>query len=520
MSRHRDLLGAVLLALVLETCGCARPGLRQPAESPLPRLPRIHPDYAGVTLPPNIAPITFRVDEPGRRYCVRVRAADQGFERCSASATVAIPVRQWRRLLQAARGRTISFEVSVQSDGDRWVRFRPVVARVAREPIDPVLVFRQIGPVFNVWSDIRVYQRDLTTYRQRLVLEGSAFEDGCLNCHSFSHNRATLMSIDIRSQQYGNGTLVVQDGRVIRMSNPWGYPSWHPSGRLVAYSLNKVDQFFHSAGAEVRDVVDWNSDIVVQEFPSNRVSTTRALADPGRLETYPAWSADGRHLYFCSARRPWGENPRLPPEGYSQLRYDLHRIRYDAGTRQWGELETLIRGDDVNGSVLIPRPSPDGRFLLFCVCRYGCFPIYQPSSDLYLMDLRSGRFRRLEINSEQSESWHSWSSNSRWIAFSSKRGGGLFTRTYISYVTPEGRVDKPFVVPQKDPDFYDSCLKNFTVPELVCEPVPAGPKALARKIRSGDQIAVRLPAISMTSKQKGGGAQSAPEPAWRNAPAR
>ena len=120
-------------------------------------------------------------------------------------------------------------------------------------------------------------------------------------------------------------------------------------------------------------------------------------------------------------------------------------------TGQWGHAETVLSAEQTGLSILLPRVSPDGRFLLFCMCRYGCFPVYQPSSDLYMMDLATGRYSRLAINSEYSESWHSWSSNSRWIAFSSKRQGGLFTRTYLSYVDDDGTAYKPFVLPQRDP---------------------------------------------------------------------
>ena len=141
----------------------------------------------------------------------------------------------------------------------------------------------------------------------------------------------------------------------------------------------------------------------------------------------------------------------MPPENYEKLKYDLRRISYDVATDQWGQAETVLSAEETGQSILLPRISPDGRFLVFCMCRYGCFPVYQPSSDLYLMDLATRQYRKLAINSEFSESWHSWSSNSRWIAFSSKRQGGLFTRTYLSYVDQAGTAHKPFVLPQQDP---------------------------------------------------------------------
>jgi hypothetical protein len=177
------------------------------------------------------------------------------------------------------------------------------------------------------------------------------------------------------------------------------------------------------------------------------------------------------------------------------------RISYDLQSGTWGELETVLSADETGKSILLPRISPDGRFLVFCMCKYGCFPIYQPTSDLYLMDLETGQHRRLPVNSDRSESWHSWSSNSRWLAFSSKRRDGLFTRTYFSYIDETGRAHKPFILPQEDPAFYDSCLKTYTVPELVTEPVKTTAAGLGATARSLEKVEVDVPI--KFSKRKG-----------------
>jgi hypothetical protein len=86
------------------------------------------------------------------------------------------------------------------------------------------------------------------------------------------------------------------------------------------------------------------------------------------------------------------------------------------------------------------------------------------------------------VNSDQSDSWHCWSTNGRWIVFSSKRLDGLFTRPFFSYVTREGEFSKPFVLPQADPAFYESYLKTFNLPELVAGPIQVKESALARAL--------------------------------------
>ena len=139
---------------------------------------------------------------------------------------------------------------------------------------------------------------------------------------------------------------------------------------------------------------------------------------------------------------------------------------------RFGELETVLSSRDTKLSILEPRISPDGRVLVFCMCPSGNFPPYSPGSDLYMMDLATRRYWPLaELNSDRAESWHSWSSNGRWLAFSSKRGNGLFSRPYIGYIDAGGRARKPILVPRRNPDFYDSLLKNYNVPELVKGPM-------------------------------------------------
>jgi dipeptidyl aminopeptidase/acylaminoacyl peptidase len=252
-------------------------------------------------------------------------------------------------------------------------------------------------------------------------------------------------------------------------------------------------------------VIDIDSAICYYDIESKTAKTTEALKLKDRLETYPAWSADGKYLYYCSAPNPGADEKYLPPENFDKIKYDLMRISYDIKSDKWGEPEMVLSAEKTGLSILLPRVSPDGRFLLFTMCDYGCFPIYQPGSDLYLMDLRTGEYHRLEINSEYSDSWHSFSSTGRWIAFSSKRQGGLYTRTFFSYMDENGKVHKPFVMPQKDPEFYDSFLKTYSVPELITGPIRVKHRTLARAVRSSEKIEVQLPITTASPEAQGPG---------------
>ncbi len=466
----------------------------------------ISPDYSGATLPANIAPLNFLVKEDGSHYCMKL-SSKKGptIEVFSRSPKIVIPESRWHELLVANRSEQLQFDVFVMSGQGRWSRFSPIVNRIAAEDVDDYLVYRRIHPAHSAWARIGIYQRDLRHFDESLVLENGYFKDGCLNCHSFCKNSPEKMFIGLRSSIYGSSALLVDDGRAQKIGTKFGYTSWHPSGRLAAYSINKVRQFFHSSAREVRDVIDLDSLLAYYLVDSGKAKTAPEIARKDRLETYPTWSPDGRYLYFCSAPLTWENKDAIPAE-YDQIKYDLMRVSYDIESDQWGEAEILLSAQDTGLSILLPRISPDGRWLLFCMCDYGCFPVYRRSSDLYMIDLeaaqQSGRYepRRLDINSEDSESWHSWSSNSRWIAFSSKRQSGVFTRSYLAYVNRDGKVHKPVLLPQKDPTYYDSCLWTYSVPELVTGPVRITGEKLGRVVRGSNAIPATMPVTMATPK--------------------
>jgi len=475
------------------------------------RPPKIHPDYCGTVIPPNIAPLNFLVEESGSQYCVRIRSKkSRTIQIVSRSPKITIPQSQWHELLNANRGEQVNVDVFVETANPpatavQWNRFSAITNQIAKEDIDGFLVYRRIHPGHGTWRKMGIYQRDLHRFDESLILDNDYFKGGCLNCHAFCNHRTNKISIDIRSARYGTSALLVQDGAAEKVDTKLGFFSWHPSGRLIACSIFKPRLLIHTARNYVQDILELDSLLAYYIVDAKTLKTSPQISKKDRLETYPAWSADGRYLYFCSAPLTWPAG-NIIPNNFDEIKYDLVRVSYDIDRDEWGSQESVLSAKDTGRSILLPRISPDGRWLLFCMSDYGAWVVHHPDSDLYMLDLEAAQqtgeyeYRRLKINSDKSESWHSWSSNSRWIAFSSKRGSGVFTRTYIAYVDRDGKVSKPIRLPQKDPTYYDSCLWTYSVPELVTEPVRLTKEKLGRVVRGSRKIPIQMPVTMATPK--------------------
>ena len=447
----------------------------------------IEPDYSGIEVPPNIAPLNFSIKEAGQEYFVRIHSHHgEPIRIQNSSGNIHIPKESWKNLLAENLGQQLILDIFIKNQANQWIHFDSVVNRIAQESMDGYLTYRRFGPLFNHFRKMGIFQRSLETFDEKPVLLNQMTSNNCMNCHNFWQNGTDRWLLHLRGAP-STSMLLIVDGKVQRIdtktkfNGATAYPAWHPSGKLIAFSVSKLQLFFHQIG-ECRDVLDSYSDIVLYDIPTNTITTTPEIASPERMEIWPAWSPDGKFLYFCSAPKlETFENPNQPGDlAYDKIKYDLMRIAYDPVSRTWGKLETVISSTEIGLSITEPRVSPDGRFVLFTAAQYSQFPIYLPSADLYLLDVASGKWKKLDINSDKADSFHSWSSNSRWFVFSSKRYDNLITMPYFSHIDSLGNVSKPFVLPQENPLFYETCLELYNVPEFTKEPIRVSPQILAK----------------------------------------
>lgn len=154
----------------------------------------------------------------------------------------------------------------------------------------------------------------------------------------------------------------------------------------------------------------------------------------------------------------------------------------------------MIDAEKMKKSISFPRPSYDGKYIMFTLSDYGNFSIWHKEADLWLLNLQDGSLRTIhEVNSDNTESFHNWSSNSHWFVFSSRREDGLYTRLYLASINKEGKVSKPFLLPQKNPmNYYDKLLYSYNVPEFTNSPVKIEPRKLEREIVSNKRVQVEV----------------------------
>ena len=436
-------------------------------------LPQIYPDYVGVTVPVNIAPLCFNMADESAQYIDAVVTDSHGNSlHAQGKKSVDFDIDDWHALLGKNGGDSLSVTVSAKYE-DGWHTYSAFSIYVSADSIDYGLCYRLIAPGYEVWSKMGIYERDLSSFDERALIENTQFE-GCVNCHSFNRGNPADMSLHIRGPH--GATLISHNGSPITAYNTKTdqtlgfcvYPYWHPSGKYIAYSTNSTSQLFHSADSNRIEVFDTASDLQVYDVEKNELLITPVLKQDSIYETYPVFSADGRSLYFCAAQA-------IPEGSYKldSIRYNLCRIDFNPETGTFGDsIETVIDAVAQGKSVSFPRPSYDGRYICYTLSDYGQFSIWHHEADLYMLDLTTKKSTAMDnANSDDTESFHNWSTNSRWIVFSSRRDDGLFTRPYFCHVDKNGVVDKAFMLPQRNPrKFYRDRFLSFNVPDFVINP--------------------------------------------------
>lgn len=462
--------------------------------------PEIFPDYNGVTIPVGIAPMNISpvldpLNTADERLIDVVVKGEKGGEVHSQGESTDFDVDEWHQLVEQNCGGRLIYTVSIKIGG-KWYRYQDFPMYVSNQSLDEWgLTYRRVAPGYEVYSQMGLYQRDLSNFDEYEIIQNTRAPGNCVNCHTSNRTNPKDFLFHVRGEH--GATVVQKDNNVDVLNSKTDgvlgacvYPYWHPDGRYVVFSTNTTRQEFHVTKDERIEVFDIESDLQVYDTQTHELIISPLITNPQRNETFPAFSHDGKTVYFCSTDK------KSYPAETRNVRYGLYSIDFDATKATWGDsIKSVISTDSIdNHSISIPKPSYDGKWLMYTLANYGTFPIWHKEADLWLLNLKTGETRPMEeVNSDDTESYHNWSDNSRWFVFSSRRGDGLYTRLYLASIDDNGKATKPFLLPQKNPrEFYDRLLYSYNVPDFTKQKVEINSRSVANELLGDERIQTKL----------------------------
>jgi hypothetical protein len=479
------------LVCIVTLVGCRQ----EPADAILMKqLPAIYPDYIGVTVPVDIAPLNFNVLGDGIDIVDARATGSMGGEVHVQGAYADFDIDAWHSLTEQNMGGELTVTVCVRKDG-KWLQYQDFKIFVSPYALDDWgVTYRRIAPGYEVGGDIGMYQRDIHTFKEYAMLKESAVPGRCMNCHTANRTDPAQLTLQIRGE--GGGTMIQKEGKQRWLNTKTdstkaagSYAYWHPSGNYCAYATNSVHQSFFVGKGQRIEAYHKFSNIVVLDTRTDELILAPELMTTTDLEIFPAFSSDGKYLYFSTSK-----SCQVPAE-YLKVKCSICRIGFDAMNGRFGhEVDTLLNGPKDNRSYVLVRPSYDGKWLMYTVASRSNFPIFQSDADLWLMDLRTGKTRPLtEINSKDTESFHNWSSDSHWFVFSSKREDGMYAQLYFASIDEQGKVTKPFLLPQRNPrKFYREMMDSYNVPDFTKVKVDFDAREAHRQVFRDERIQVKI----------------------------
>jgi len=456
---------------------------------------RITYPLEGTLFPPeSVAPTVVWADETGHvdRWDVVVRnAAGIDILRESVDTPRWQPSEErWRQLKEQSSERDAEVLVAgVDATTGVSVSSASVHIRTSKDAVGDSLFYREVPLPFlkAVQDPSRIRWRFGTIDAPSgppVVLQNLPV---CGNCHSFSDN-GKVLGLDV---DYGNDKgayaivpvskhMVLDDAKITTWTDykrddgelTFGLLSRvSPTGRYVVSTVKDRSVFVAMPDLMISQLFfPIKGILVVYDRETKTYSALPGADDPEYVQSNAVWSPDGKYIVFARAKAYHAErldqkNNALVDEkdvpeftvDKKPFRYDLYRVPFNDGK---GGTPEPLRGASGDGmSNFFPKYSPDGKWIIFCKAK--SYMLLQPDSELYIIPAEGGVARRLRHNTARMNSWHSWSSNSRWLVFSSKVNGP-YTQLFLTHIDEDGN-DSPPVLLER----FTSSDRAANIPEFV-----------------------------------------------------
>ncbi|RIJ46338.1 tetratricopeptide repeat protein [Maribellus luteus] len=305
----------------------------------------------------------------------------------------------------------------------------------------------------------------------------------CGNCHSFSADGSTIaMDVDARDEKGAYAIANFSEDTELGSEDIINWADFQngeftygllsalsPDGRYAISTLKDAEIFVDVDNFEysqlffpIKGILAW------YDRNTKKMAELPGASDTIWVNSNPTWSPDGKYIYFSRARaRHFDESGIMHgSKAVDQARYqvflnnflerkdlvkfDIYRVPFNQG--KGGVAEPVAGASGNNRSNYFPKVSPDGKWVVFTQAE--SFMLLQKDSKLCIVSADGGKARMLNCNSDNMNSWHSWSPNGKWLVFASK-ANGPFTQLYLTHIDENGN-DSPAVL-----------LENFMFPNHV-----------------------------------------------------
>ncbi|HLH06033.1 MAG TPA: tetratricopeptide repeat protein [Terriglobales bacterium] len=289
--------------------------------------------------------------------------------------------------------------------------------------------------------------------------------DDVIKWSSFLENSKTTKA-DPDVKRFGFMSQISPDGSfVITSIGPPGLrnehkdelPEFAPGLAARLFSINYTHLPFPQVFYPTRGILAW------YDRKEQKLRPLPGADDPNFVQTSAFWSPDGNYLIFSRAKAvdPYPEGAAKPEyandPSETQIQYDLYRIPFNQG--RGGKAEPVV-GASANGmSNNFPKVSPDGKWIVFVQNKNGL--LMRPDSKLYIVPFWGGKARLMTCNTKLMNSWHSFSPNGRWLAFSSK-ARSAYTQLMLTHIDANGN-DSPAIIV----DNTTAANRAVNIPEFV-----------------------------------------------------
>jgi tetratricopeptide (TPR) repeat protein len=446
----------------------------------------------GTVFPPDLAPPTFLFEEVlgARAFALYLQAGTQEFFYPTVNNGFFPPLAHWNRLKRVGRDSTCRALLIALDGGGRVLDQDLAEFSFAPEPVGDSIFFREVPLPFSLAvKDPSVIRWRLGSVAVRespkVVLDGLPV---CGNCHSFSKDGSVLgLDVDYANDKGNYAMMEVKPRMQLSRDKIFSWSDFQRDDGGVTFGLlSQVSPDGRYAVSTVKDrsvFVALDDDIAYSQlfFPVKGIlaiydTQTKQFAslpgadDPDFVQSNPVWGPDGSYLLFAKAPKVELTNlakadkillSTKEAEDFVKrrtlVRFDLMKIPFNGG--RGGEAVALEGASGDGRSNFFPKVSPDGRWIVFC--KSEAFMLLQADSRLFIVPAEGGQPRELEANRKGMNSWHSWSSNSRWLVFASK-AEGRYTKLLLTYVDAQGKSHPPVLL-----DWMTASDRAANIPEFV-----------------------------------------------------